>query len=73
MSEQRAKEFVQALANNPDLRTRLFNAQSPDERAQIIQQAGYGDVDPQEVRKLIAELFPVAPSADEVTSPSVNG
>jgi predicted ribosomally synthesized peptide with nif11-like leader len=53
MSEQRAKEFVQALANNPDLRTRLINAQSADERRQIIQQAGYGDVDPQEVRRLM--------------------
>jgi predicted ribosomally synthesized peptide with nif11-like leader len=53
MSEARAKEFVQALANQPDLRTRLFNAQTPQERQQIIQQAGYGDVDPQEVKKLM--------------------
>ncbi len=53
MSEQRAKEFIQSLAGDPDLRTRLTTARSADERKQIVQQAGYGDVEPDEVRRLM--------------------
>ena len=52
MSIDRAKQFVQYLADNPDVRTRLLSAQ-PGQRRAIMQQAGYGDVDGQTVADLL--------------------
>jgi Nif11 domain len=52
MSIDRTKAFVQFLAYDPDLRTRLLSA-TPDQRQALMEQAGYGDVDGQTVADLL--------------------
>ena len=52
MSNERAKEFVQYLAQNPDARTALISA-GPTQRDAIMDQAGYGDVDADTVAELL--------------------
>ena len=52
MSEQRAKEFVQWLANHPDKRGELLTA-PPGERRQVMEQNGFGDVDAQAIEQIL--------------------
>jgi predicted ribosomally synthesized peptide with nif11-like leader len=51
-SVSRAKEFVQYLATNPDLRTSLLSTE-PGHRRAIMQEAGFGDVDAQTVADVL--------------------
>lgn len=52
MSIERAKEFVQYLANNPDARTELISA-APGQRHALMERAGYGDVDAETVADVL--------------------
>ncbi|CAK0781929.1 putative Nif11-like leader peptide family natural product [Gammaproteobacteria bacterium] len=52
MSQERAREFVQWLANNPDQRNNLFEG-GPSERLAILEKSGFGDVNPQEVEQVL--------------------
>ena len=44
MATQRAKEFIESVAKNPEFRQQLEQAQSLEERRAIINAAGYADV-----------------------------
>jgi predicted ribosomally synthesized peptide with nif11-like leader len=49
MATQRAKEFIQAVAGNPEFKQQLEQAKSRDERRAIIDAAGFGDVSKEEI------------------------
>jgi hypothetical protein len=52
MSEQRAKEFVQWLANHPDKRAELLSARV-GQRRQIMEQNGFVDVDARAIDQVL--------------------
>lgn len=62
MSVQRAVEFHEAIGRDDALRSRLQNAATPEERKQIITEAGFGDVTKEDIQAT-GEL-----SEDELTA-----
>jgi predicted ribosomally synthesized peptide with nif11-like leader len=49
MATQRAKEFIQAVANNAEFKQQLELAKTREERRAIIDAAGFGDVSKEEI------------------------
>ena len=53
MATDRAKQFVEYLANTESARTKLLGA-AQGERRSIMTELGYGDVEPQAVEALLS-------------------
>ena len=49
MATQRAHEFIQAVANNPEFKSPLEQAKTREERRAIIDAAGFADVSKEEI------------------------
>jgi hypothetical protein len=53
MASDRAKQFVEYLANTESARTKLLSAPQGDRR-RVMAELGYGDVEPREVEALLS-------------------